>query len=295
MQCILALGQGVCLAKMDVKQAYRIVPVHPDDRHLLAVKWKGTAYVDKVLPFGLRSAPIIFSALADALQWMMESRGVKHVYHYIDDFITIGTPQTAECSENLAIMKATCDDAGVPIEEEKCEGPATVLSFLGIELDTVKLEIRLPSDKLERLKLLTAEWKGRKAGSKRDLLSLIGILNHACKAIRQGRTFLRRLIDLSKMAKYLYHHIRLNAAARSDIMWWYEFACSWNGVSMLRDRRKANPDVVITSDASGKWGCGAYCNVEWFQLQWVPGSEHHHITIKELIPIVVAASLWGSR
>lgn len=44
----------------------------------------------------------------------------------------------------LVIMTATCNDSGAPVEEEKCEGPATTLPFLGMELDTVKLEIRLP-------------------------------------------------------------------------------------------------------------------------------------------------------
>ena len=63
------------------------------------------------------------------------------------------------CKDALAIVKATCSESGAPIKEEKCEGPATTLPFLGMELDTVKLEIHLPSDKLERLKSLTAEWK----------------------------------------------------------------------------------------------------------------------------------------
>ena len=279
---------------MDIKEAYRMVPVHPEDRHLLAVRWKGVTYVDKVLPFGLRSSAIIFSAVADALQWLMERRGARHIFHYVDDFIAVGRPQSAECADTLVIMKATCSESGAPIEEEKCEGPAITLPFLGMELDTVKLEIRLPSDKLERLKSLTAEWRGRKAGIKRELRSLIGILNHACKAVRQGRTFLRRLIDLTKAVKHPNHFIRLNTAARSDIMWWYEFANTWNGVSMLSDRR-TSPDTFVTSDASGRWGCGAYCEADWFQLQWGPESVHLHITIKELILIVIAATIWGKR
>lgn len=51
------------MAKMDIKQAYRIVPVHPEDRRLLGMQWQDKVYVDKVLPFGLRSAPLIFSAV----------------------------------------------------------------------------------------------------------------------------------------------------------------------------------------------------------------------------------------
>ena len=166
--------------------------------------------------------------------------------------------------------------------------------FIGIELDTVKLEIRLPADKLQRLQEQTREWKGRKAGTNRDLLSLIGTLNHACKAVRQGRSFLRWLIDLSKVALHLHHHIRLNVSARSDIQWWYQFAASWNGVSMLLERKKQNPDVVVTSDASGNWGCGAYCESQWFQLKWMDCIKTMHITIKEFVPVVMAAAIWGT-
>ena len=291
--CILACGRGSLLAKMDVKEAFRNIPVHPHDRPLLAMRWNGKIYVDKCLPFGLRSAPIIFSAVADALQWMIQQKGVNHIFHYADDFITVGRPGSEECSNNVAIMRDTCTITGTPVEDEKFEGPAPVLPFLGIELDTIKLEIRLPVDKLQRLQQQTKEWRGRKQGKKRDLLSLIGTLGHACKAVRQGRSFLRRLIDVAKQVKRLDHYVRLNVSARSDIQWWYHFAVSWNGISMLLEHRKLNPDVVVTSDASGNWGCGAYCKEEWFQLQWDEATKQKHITVKELIPIVVAAALWG--
>ena len=78
------------MTKADIKQAYRIVPVHPEDRHLLAVQWDNRVIVDKVLPFGLRSAPLIFTAIAEALQWIMCKRGVQHIAHYLDDFIIVG-------------------------------------------------------------------------------------------------------------------------------------------------------------------------------------------------------------
>ena len=45
--------------------------------------------------------------------------------------------------------------------------------------------------------------------------------------------------------------------------------------------------------ASGNWGCGAYCSDSWFQLQWDETTKQRHITIKELIPIVLAAAIWG--
>ena len=73
--CIVRLGKKSLIAKMDIKQAYRNVPIHPDDRPLLGMKWRDQVFVDKALPFSLRSAPLIFTALADCLQWIMQRRG----------------------------------------------------------------------------------------------------------------------------------------------------------------------------------------------------------------------------
>ncbi len=72
--------------------------------------------------------------------------------HYIDDYITVGAGGGDECVRNFRILKQVCQEAGMPTEPEKDEGPATVLVFLGMELDSEKLEIRLPGDKLEKLR-----------------------------------------------------------------------------------------------------------------------------------------------
>ena len=63
------LGPGTWLTKLDVEEAYRIVPVHPRDRHLLGMVWEGALYLDTALPFGLGD---LQNALADGLQWILE-------------------------------------------------------------------------------------------------------------------------------------------------------------------------------------------------------------------------------
>jgi len=75
-QTILALGKGTVMTKFDIKSAYRIVLVYPADRRMLGMIWQGKVYVDTVLPFGLRSAPKIFTAVADALQFILQEKGV---------------------------------------------------------------------------------------------------------------------------------------------------------------------------------------------------------------------------
>ena len=66
------------LVKSDLKDAYRIVPVHPDDYHLLGIAWDECVYVDRALPFGLCSAPKIFSAVADFIAWVLHQQGIPH-------------------------------------------------------------------------------------------------------------------------------------------------------------------------------------------------------------------------
>lgn len=86
------LGRGALLAKINIESAYRLIPVHPQDHPLQAMEWQGKIYVDPMLPFGLRSAPKIFNAVADALNWHMIEAGIRFVLHYLDDFIVIGPP-----------------------------------------------------------------------------------------------------------------------------------------------------------------------------------------------------------
>ena len=112
------------------------------------------------------------------------------------------------CAENVSIMKGVFDKAGLPTDPEKDEA-ATEIGYLGVELDTEALEVRLPQENLLRLWTSLASCRGRKACKKRELLSLIGSLSHACKAVWAGRLFLRRLIDLSMTIKHLSRFVCL--------------------------------------------------------------------------------------
>ena len=292
---VMRLGQGALLAKADVKEAFRIIPVAPEDWLLLAMQWKNELYLDKVLPFGLRSAPILFTAVADALEWSIRQRGVRNIFHYVDDFIIVGKPNSEECASALATTLECFSILGVPAEPSKCEGPATTLPILGIEIDTVQMQLRLPPEKLQRLCRDVSEWRGRKSCKKRELLSLLGSLQHAAKVVKPGRAFVRRMIELSTVRKHIDAHIRINQEFRSDLEWWFQMTAAWNGVSILAPLRAEAPDGLITSDASGAWGCGAFHNDNWFQVQWDHSpAASFHITVKELLPVIIAAAVWGA-
>ena len=88
------------------------------------------------------------------------------------------------------------------------------------------------------------------------------------------------------------HQIWLNRAFRSDPLWWRMFVADWNGVSYLLPPLYL-PQHKMVSDTSGSWGCGAYHGTRWFQLQWDHRAIGFTMMVKELLPIVLATSIWG--
>ena len=126
-------------------------------------------------------------------------------------------------------MQQTAHNLGVVLAEDKTEGPATQLTILGIEVDSVAMTLRLPAEKLQRLRTLLAEWQGRKSGLRRELESLVGQLQHACKVVRTGRCFMRRLYDLLANTHHFQKHyrVRLNAECQADVKWWVSFGMHW--------------------------------------------------------------------
>ena len=118
-KAVTRVGRGALLAKVDIKNAYRIVEVHPEDRLLLGMQFEGLLYVDSVLPFGLRSAPKIFTAIADALEWIVSKAGVRTMFHYLDDFLIVAHPASNQCRDDLRRLLDVFTHLRVPIETRR--------------------------------------------------------------------------------------------------------------------------------------------------------------------------------
>eukprot|EP00794_Sanderia_malayensis_P000850 gene850-biopygen113 len=187
-----------------------------------------------------------------------------------------------------------CSELGVPIAPGKTVGPATTLTYLGFELDTVLLELRMPPTKITVLRKKLQQWLSGSPGTKRQLLSLIGYLQHCCHAIVPGRPFLRRLIDCAHGVKDLRHSVKLSSEALADLLWWQRLLTACNGKSLfLYNQQTPVQDISISSDAAGSLGFAAINGLAWFAQPWPKGCENLSIAVKELIPIVLAAYVWG--
>ena len=212
---VVSVGKGSLLVKADIQETYRIIPVHLEDQHLLGVQWEDTVHIDWVLPFSLWSAPKLFSAVADALQWILHKKGITKGLHYLDDLILVaGDLHRAELQKYTLLT--TFEELKVPIEQSKLEGLSTCLSFLGKEIDTESIQLHLPRNKLSNLKETLAACIQHRTMTKRNLQNLTGLLQIATKVVHPGRLFLRRLHALQEMGSHPHHFI--HQAARADIM-----------------------------------------------------------------------------
>ena len=142
------LGPGSLLAKIDIQSAFRLLPIHP----LIITCWPyaetKTMYWHLLYHLGLGQPQKLFNILADLLSWIILKQGASSLLHYLDNFLTIGRPTSGICNQNLNIITRTCEELEVPLASEKIEGPATSIPFLGIILDSSKMEACLPPDKL---------------------------------------------------------------------------------------------------------------------------------------------------
>ena len=98
------------MAKFNVANTYRNVTIHPEDRPLLGMQWRGQYFVDLVLSFGLRSAPFIFTAIADLVEWIqVHNYDVTFLHHYLDDFLTFGPSSSPVCLDNVQTCVHLCN------------------------------------------------------------------------------------------------------------------------------------------------------------------------------------------
>lgn len=143
-------GPGCFLTKIDIKNAFRIIPIHPDDYGLLGMQWRGLYYYDRCMPMGCSSSCLTFETFSTAVEWVAHNKlKIDYILHLLDDFLLVA-PSEHLCQQQLDLFLSLCSYIAIPIAPEKTCGPATSMSFAGIELDSILLEACLPMEKIEK-------------------------------------------------------------------------------------------------------------------------------------------------
>ena len=161
------------MAKTDLQSAFRILHVSPEDYPLLGFSWEGKHYY----AMGCASSCLTFEKFSTALEWIaIQKLGCREVVHIFDEFLFIESTFN-ECEDSLNKFIDFCNHVGIPIAMDKTFSPNQVIDFVGITLDSVKMEARLPPDKIQKSFSLLQEFLQRNSCKKREMESLIGYLN----------------------------------------------------------------------------------------------------------------------
>lgn len=293
---LLKIGRGALMCKTDIESAFRLIPVHPADHELLGYQWQSQFYYDCCLPFGCRSSPAIFERFSTAIEWIAKTHlNISDIIHILDDFFMIGPQASEKCLKDLTSFLTFCKKVGIPIKAEKTVYPTTCITFMGLELDSVEMEARLPPDKLIKARQLLNKYCNKRKIRLKELQSLIGYLSFCCSVVPPGRCFLRRLIDKTKNIRNPAHRVTLNRESRRDLQAWQLFVEHFNGKNLLSVKYwRTTHSWHLYTDAAGTLGYGAIFGKSWFNGSWPEQIAHLPITFKELFPIVLAMEIWGS-
>ena len=174
--------------------------------------------------------------------------------------------ESSQTQRSSPFLQATASPSAA-LGSTKINGALACAIVQCIEVDTLQMQARLPQDTLEAAITLVRAFSRRRKVALRELQSLIGILNFACKVVVPGRPFLRRLTDLTMGIAKPHFHIRLGQEASLDLVTWLMFLENNNRSSLLIiDLSHSSETLHLFTDASG-FGFAGVLKGQWFQGQ----------------------------
>ncbi len=296
-------GTPCWLWKCDLKSAYRHVAISDEDSMLQGVEWFGMFFVDLFLPFGLRSAPFIFSAIAAALAWIATQDNsdlfLKSLLHYLDDFF--GAQKTREGAHGaVSRFKEIAESLGFHINPKKTE-IGQVITILGNSWDTQLRLVRITDKRRAKYHNKLVDLLSRKSVRIGTLQEVAGCLECVAQLLWFASPFRRQFYD--RIAGRSHHKFVSidDTEFRKEVIWWLGVLHDLPGLPF--DWIKLDPetthDVILFSDASTSYGGGVFCAKRWFQLCWKESDtfckNEKDIQVLEMFMVVAAALTWGSE
>jgi hypothetical protein len=289
------IGRGWYMAKVDLKSAYRCVPIHPDNYNFTGMEWMftGDSYpswcYDTRLPFGGRKSPGIFHRITQAVKRLLVKKGLKAIVVYLDDFLVMAAT-FQECLQAYSLLIQTLRSLGFQINWQKVVDPCQKVTFLGVNIDTVAGTVALDPSKLTSFIDCVKEFRQKKRASKRQLQHLAGKLSWASNVIDWGKLHTRGIFNAIAHLKKAHHKHRMKELY-GDLEWWLFHLTHTHNQKHIWDDR---PGVAVVTDACPAGG-GAFCNQDWLYRAWhvdQPAISTAHINVKELAIIEHAARRW---
>lgn len=274
------LDENYFMSTIDIKDAYFLIAVNEGDRKRLRFRWRSQLYEFNVLPFGLCTAPFVFTKLLKPVLEYLRTSGFMSV-NYLDDFLCL----SGSYSECLLNVKTTCNflqSLGFIINTKKSVMmPSQVCKFLGFVFNTTNMTITLPVEKKNKIKSRIIETMGKNKCSIRYFAELVGLLTAACPAVSYGWMY-TKLFEREKFLALDYSddynkQMKLGKNLEDDLLWWKD--------SIDRSYapiRKHNDYILeIFTDASNT-GWGVACGNKSANGNWTEAELALHINELEL-------------
>lgn len=279
---VVQLGPGCKLFKCDLSRAYRQLYIDPGDYHYMGFRWRQKLFIDIAFPFGIRSAAFNCQRTTDAVRFLYKKLYNRDLVNYLDDF---GSAQLADEAEEAyqQLIHLIQDILGLDLGLDKCVSPATVMVFLGILLNTVLMEMSIPTEKINAALQELRKCLSYTCMTKRAIQSLLGKLLHIASCVRPGRIFVSRLIEMTKGDRFPVH---LDSEFFLDIQWWIRFLRVYNGVSLIQDGSWSDIDAILSTDAC-LTGAGGFFQGRYFHRQFPDWILSKKLDINSLIPFII--------
>ena len=275
------------MVKVDLKDAYFTVPMHPSHQSYLRFMVGQEHYQFTCLPFGLSCAPWVFTKVMKPIAIFLRSMGVRMII-YIDDILLMGnSPEQVESHLETLIFLLT--NLGFIINTPKSiMTPTQEIEYLGLVVNSTTLHLRLPGEKLHHIRMEVNQILQKSQVTAQQLAQIIGKLNAASQAVLPAPLFYRSLQgDLQRALKNNNQSYKallsLSPPAREELSWWQEKLAHWNGKALLHRQET----MIIESDASLQ-GWGAVSNGTRTGGPWSQSEKQMHINCLELLAATLA-------
>lgn len=289
---VASLEQGEFLASIDIRDAYLHIPIAKSHQRFLRFAVGSEHFQFVALPFGLASAPRVFTKVLAPIMALLRARGIV-IIPYLDDLL-VKASSRADCLLSLRISLDTLSRFGwVANRQKSFLVPSLRLEFLGMILDTEAAKVFLPQDKIRSLHSGVALLCSGPPQSIRFCMRVLGRMVSCFEAIPYAQ-FHTRLLQRAILARWggslhsLDRRIRLPTAVRTDLRWWLFSPNVLQGRSFL-----PLTWAIVTSDASLS-GWGAVFGSFTVQGKWSVKESRLQINILELRAIFLALLHWSS-
>mgnify|MGYP005981939575 FL=1 len=280
------IKQDWVLSTIDLKNAYFLIPVHKNFTKYLRFQFEGHLFEFVCMPFGLCTAPFVFTKLIKPILHLLRSKGFVCV-NYLDDFLLLSETFEQRKSDTAFTVQLLHSLGFIINDEKSLLKPKSICKFLGFVFNTQSMRIELPFKKRQKIFVMLQNIRSAATLRIRTLAQFLGLLCSVCPAVKKGWLYTKQLERDKFLALQMHHNnydarMSISSLSLQDFSWWSSNI--WSGDNNIRSDTY---DLEIFTHSS-LTGWGTTCNGQTTNGWWSLHHKHEHINFLELMAIFYA-------